>query len=407
MKCLKDFLPKVTAPSQCEDLKDFISIFLYILPIIAGDRIALKELAIDFCRQQYEDKCYYSEARYTPWEVIGQQGTQFSLTYDEVMQTLLAGFEEGCKKYGIKLRSILSVLCEWEGAEDPRCIKTLELLEKYKYDPIKNPCGCVGIDIAGNEAHRFEENIIFDKTFQTAKKMGFHRTVHAGEASGADSVRYAIMNMCAERIGHGYRSVEDLEVLEMVKQRNEYIKDNGKEMKDLSMIHFECCPTSSVCTNAVKEYKRFDDKWETHPIRRFIKEGIHFSINTDDPMVFQLSFHLFLLLYDTVLYIFIYKRTDMAEEIDVCRNKLEMSWKEIGQCDINGAEAAFIDDPKEKQEVIDIVTKRVNLWIDKQRKLEQQRLQIEQERNGKFKTTVFGVTTVISSYLLYRGISRI
>ena len=292
---MKDFLPKVTAPTQCEDLLGFISIIWYYLPIIAGDRIALKELAIDFCRQQYEDKCYYSEPRYTPWEVIGESSNVKTngfgdMTYDDVMETILSGFNEGCKKYGIKVRSILSVLCEWNGDEDERTIKTLELMKKYKYDSKTNPCGVVAIDIAGDEAARVRKNIIFDKTFQKAKEMGFHRTVHAGEAAGADSVKYAITNMCAERIGHGYRTVQKEEVLRMVKGKNKYIKDDNKGFKDLSMIHFECCPTSSVCTNAVIEYRRYDRKWKNHPIKTFIKEGIHFSLSTDDPHVFQLSF---------------------------------------------------------------------------------------------------------------------
>ena len=96
----------------------------------------------------------------------------------------------------------------------------------------------------------------------------------------------------------------------------------------------------------------------------------------------------------------------MAEEIDVCRNKLDMSWREIGQCDIMGAQAAFIDDPKEKQELIDTITRRVNLWVDKQEKLTAQKLKIDQERNGKIKSTVLGVTTIISSYLVYRAYSQ-
>ena len=96
----------------------------------------------------------------------------------------------------------------------------------------------------------------------------------------------------------------------------------------------------------------------------------------------------------------------MAEEIDVCRKKLDMDWNQIGQCFINGAQAAFIDDPKEKQKLVDTVTKRVNIWISKQQKKSAQKLQIERERNAKFKTAIFGVTSIISSYLLYRAISK-
>eukprot|EP01084_Bolivina_argentea_P190324 327114_1 len=49
VNCLADFLPFVTAPQQCEHLLGFISIIWYYLPIIAGDKIALKDLALDYC----------------------------------------------------------------------------------------------------------------------------------------------------------------------------------------------------------------------------------------------------------------------------------------------------------------------------------------------------------------------
>ena len=97
----------------------------------------------------------------------------------------------------------------------------------------------------------------------------------------------------------------------------------------------------------------------------------------------------------------------MAEEIMVCRDKLEMKWKEIGQCYIHGAEAAFIDDPKEKQELIDTITRRVRLWVAKNEKISALKMQMEQARNGKFKNAVFGIATVLSSYILIRGINQL
>ena len=90
------------------------------------------------------------------------------------------------------------------------------------------------------------------------------------------------------------------------------------------------------------------------------------------------------------------------EEIDVARNKLEMSWKEIGDCFIRGIQAAFIDDPIEKQQLIDIITKRVNIWVKKQEQNDEYQLSLRKSRGEKFKKMVFGVSTIISSYILYR-----
>ena len=95
-------------------------------------------------------------------------------------------------------------------------------------------------------------------------------------------------------------------------------------------------------------------------------------------------------------------RTDAAEEIDVCRNKLGMTWREIGECDIRAAEAAFVDDVSEKKELIEIITKRVNLWIEKKEKIDVERA--EKDRN--LRISMVGVTVAVFSFILYRNITR-
>ena len=378
MHSLQDFLPYVTAPAQCEDLLGFIKIIWFYLPIIGGDKIALRELALDFCRQQHANHIYYSEPRYTPWEVIGDADSAFSLSEEEAMEVILGGFEEGCRRYGIRIRSILSVLCEWDGDADARCKKTLALMQQYRHSSTSNPCGVVGLDIAGNEADRVAKQRVFDATFASAKRLGFHRTVHAGEAAGAESVEYALRNMCAERIGHGYKAVQSEQLMALLRAKSEYRASTSTE---LSMIHLECCPTSSVCTNAVRQYRRTDATWPHHPMRRFVREGVHFSLSQDDPMVFQ---------------------CDMAEEIAVARHKLGMSWLQVAQCAIRGAEAAFIDDAKEKQRLIETVRRRATRWADEQQRQEAAQSKAAQQRNAKMTTALLGVAALVSGYILYR-----
>jgi len=74
------------------------------------------------------------------------------------------------------------------------------------------------------------------ETFESAKKLGIHRTVHAGESGGASQVTSAIDVLHAERIGHGYRITSDNDVFSRVK--------NDK-------IHLECCPWSSLLTGSI------------------------------------------------------------------------------------------------------------------------------------------------------------
>ena len=69
--------------------------------------------------------------------------------------------------------------------------------------------------------------------------------------------------MKAERIGHGYRVLEDKKIYKQCIETN---------------VHFECCPRSSLLTSAV------DEKTE-HPVMRFARDGASFSINTDGPII--------------------------------------------------------------------------------------------------------------------------
>ena len=70
---------------------------------------------------------------------------------------------------------------------------------------------------------------------QEAKEIGIHRTVHAGEVGPAKCVQQALDILHAQRIGHGYRVLEDEELYQRC------LRDR---------VHFETCPTSSVLTGA-------------------------------------------------------------------------------------------------------------------------------------------------------------
>ena len=89
--------------------------------------------------------------------------------------------------------------------------------------------GVVALDLAGDEAN-FPGDL-FVEHFRRARDAGLHVIAHAGEAAGPDSVRQAVLELHAERIGHGVRAVEDPEVVELLVERQ---------------MPLEICPTSNV-----------------------------------------------------------------------------------------------------------------------------------------------------------------
>jgi aminodeoxyfutalosine deaminase len=106
----------------------------------------------------------------------------------------------------------------------------------------------------------------FTEVFAFAKRAGLHLTAHAGESMGPESV-WAALELGAERIGHGIRSIEDPKLVE-------HLRDHD--------IPLEICITSNLVTGVVKRV-------EEHPVRRLYDAGVPIILNTDDPAMFRCS----------------------------------------------------------------------------------------------------------------------
>ena len=65
----------------------------------------------------------------------------------------------------------------------------------------------MGLDLAGNEADYGIKGFI--PLLSRARNAGLKLTIHAGEWGGAQNVREAVLELEADRIGHGIRVLED------------------------------------------------------------------------------------------------------------------------------------------------------------------------------------------------------
>ena len=121
------------------------------------------------------------------------------------------------------------------------------------------PDGLVGLGLGGYEvgfpAAPYAEH------FARCRALGLHSLPHAGETEGADSIRQAVDDLGAERIGHGVRILEDPDLTARVAAAG---------------ILCEVCPTSNLLLGVV-------DDVAAHPLPRMIEHGVPVSINTDDP----------------------------------------------------------------------------------------------------------------------------
>lgn len=121
------------------------------------------------------------------------------------------------------------------------------------------PDGLVGIGLGGYEVG-FPAAPYADH-FARAAALGLHSVPHAGETEGAESVRQAVDDLGAERIGHGVRVLEDDELTQR-------LVDDG--------IMCEVCPTSNLLLGVV-------DDVADHPLPHMLDAGLRVCVNTDDP----------------------------------------------------------------------------------------------------------------------------
>jgi len=202
-------------------------------------------------------------------------------------------------------------------------MEIVDLAHKYRDE------GVVGIDLAGDE-HSYSGTPHIP-AFKRAVELNIHRTVHAGETGSSESVRQAIEECYAERIGHGYAIVDDPKVYDLVRRND---------------IHVECCLTSSIQTNAIGKYIPKDSEKEEkhlhvhgqqtktrlhshirskkeiwHPIHHFARDSLNFSLSCDDPSVSQIT---------------------IEHEYEHAATDLKLSPAQLTQCVFNAARSTFL-----------------------------------------------------------------
>lgn len=124
--------------------------------------------------------------------------------------------------------------------------------------------GVIAYGIGGNEERGPAG--WFTDVFRFARQAGLHLTAHAGEACGPESV-WAALELGAERIGHGIRSIEDPVLMK-------HLRDHD--------IPLEVSITSNVITGVVARV-------EDHPVRKLYDAGVPITLNTDDPGIFGVT----------------------------------------------------------------------------------------------------------------------
>lgn len=123
--------------------------------------------------------------------------------------------------------------------------------------------GVVGLGLSNDETVGVMED--FAKAFRLARDAGLVAVPHAGELRGPRSVRAAVEDLGAVRLGHGVRSVEDPALLELMADRQ---------------VVCEVCPASNVALGVLPSASAV-------PVRRLRAAGVPVALGADDPLLFR------------------------------------------------------------------------------------------------------------------------
>ena len=291
-----ELLSLLRVSKDCRDLNEYLERFELPLTLLQTAD-AIKRAAATLCEELYEAGLLYAEIRFAP-----QLHTREGLSQEKAVEAALDGLKES------KLCASL-ILCAMR-ARDNRGenLITAGLVKKYLGR------GVCALDIAGAEA--LYPNELFAELFEYAVSLSLPITIHAGEALGADSVRSAI-ELGAHRIGHGVRSVEDKELLPLLKEKR---------------IALELCPTSNLNTCV---FERLED----YPIRELLDAGVAVTLNTDNLAV---------------------SNTSLAEEYQKIADTFGLSESELSEITFNSARSAFLS-RKEIEELICQIEDRLKI----------------------------------------------
>jgi adenosine deaminase len=258
---------------------------------------ALYRVAYECVEDLAEDSVVYAEVRFAP-ELHIDRGLSFDEIVDAVLQGFAAG-EQSCAAAGrpIKVRCLVTAM---RHAAVSREIAELAIRFRDK--------GVVGFDIAGAEAGNPPTRHL--DAFEYMRDHNARFTIHAGEAFGLPSIHEAIAFCGADRLGHGVRIVDDIEVLEDGRVR---LGQQASILRD-KRIPLELCPSSNVQTGAVNSIAE-------HPFDLLARTRFRVTVNTDNRLMSD---------------------TTMSLEMSRLIEAFGYGWSDLERFTINAMKSAFI-----------------------------------------------------------------
>jgi adenosine deaminase len=276
-------------------LERYLETFVHTVAVMQTAE-GIARVAQECAEDLADDGVVYAEVRWAP-----EQHTDRGLSLEEVVDAALLGFRRGeaaAAERGHRIRIGALVTAMRHAA---RSREIAELAVEYR------DRGVVGFDIAGAEAG-FPPTRHLD-AFEYLRRENFHFTIHAGEAFGLPSIWEAIQWCGTDRLGHGVRIVDDIQVTQngpALGRLAQYVRDRR--------IPLEMCPSSNVQTGAAASIR-------DHPIGLLRRLYFRVTVNTDNRLMSD---------------------TSMSREFALLAEAFGYGWADLQWFTVNAMKSAFI-----------------------------------------------------------------
>jgi adenosine deaminase len=273
----------------------------------------LERVAREFVNDLDSDGVIYGEIRWAP-----EQHLQRGLSLDEVVIAVQEGLEAGIDDVRAAGRDIRVGQLVSAMRHADRGLEIARLAVRHRNN------GVVGFDIAGAEAGFPASNL--RDAFDYLAQHYFPTTVHAGEADGIESIKSALFDGRALRLGHGVRLAEDIRIESQDGESTfvtlgpvaEWVKDRE--------IALELSPSSNVQTAA---FAQWGTELIDHPFDLLYQLGFRVTVNTDNRLM---------------------SSTSLSREIALLSDAFGYDLDDIEAFQLNAAAATFL--PIEERELL-------------------------------------------------------
>jgi adenosine deaminase len=195
----------------------------------------------------------------------------------------------------------------------------------------------VGFDLAGREDGYPASD--HQEAYDFVHRSFMHKTVHAGEAYGPESIFQAITDLHADRIGHGYHLFSPELCGPGVADPEEYVRRLARYIAD-RRITIEVCITSNLQTNPTIKTV------QNHVLGRMLAENLSATLCTDNRLV---------------------SHTTVSRELQLAIEAFGMDLKQLRNTIVYGFKRSFFPGPYNERrrfvrQVIDHYDRVIDRW---------------------------------------------